>query len=161
VIRVAGVALIVVVGVAGNAASAAPRAETRCTAAQTRTLLVSLTRAWTRGDAAAVDRLVVREPLFRWFSVAWAGGRMGPGAFERTSLRRYIASRGRMHERIVLRSFRFHGSDVRGGHRYGHYELTAYRDADDWPSAIHHVRPGKGAIMCSLPRPGIAVFALG
>jgi hypothetical protein len=141
-------------------AAASPR-DGPCTAAQTRRVVTAFMRAWTRGDTTASERLVAPEPLFRWVSVGWAGRRLGGRASDRATLRTYLAARYRKHDRLELRSFRFNGSDVREQHRYGHFGLTAFRDADDWPSGLGHIRPGKGAIICILPQPVIAVFSLG
>jgi hypothetical protein len=60
-----------------------------------------------------------------------------------------------------LRSFRFNGSDRRARDVFGHFELTAKRAADDWPAGLDPVRPGKGAIVCNLARPMLAVWILG
>jgi hypothetical protein len=173
--RAALLAVAVVVGASGTgdavatnavipaipAAVASSDAYAPCTATQTRGVIGRFLKAWTRGGSAAIDRLVVREPLFRFVSVARPGARIGGRAFDRSTLTRYFRARHRQHDRVVLRSFRFHGSDLRGRHWYGHAELELTRDADDWPADLEHLRSVKSAIICSLKRPGIAVFSLG
>jgi hypothetical protein len=118
-------------------------------------------RVWNAGDATAVARLVAPEPQYRWVSVGPPGGRSGPSAFSRGSVGVYILARHAQHDRLTMRSFRFNGSDVRGRDVFGHFEFVATRNADDWPAALDHVRPGKGAIVCNLSRPMLAVWSLG
>jgi hypothetical protein len=87
--------------------------------------------------------------------------RSGDAAFSRTSLRAYFANRAFRHDRLVIKRFRFNGSDVREDGGYGHFEFDVLRTSDDWPSGTPHLRPGKGAIVCTLSRPMLAVWSLG
>jgi hypothetical protein len=120
-------------------------------------------RAWTRGDVAAVNRLVAPEPNFRWVSAPPppSGGRSGARAFDRAGLGAFIRARHTQHERLTLTSFKFNGSDLRGKEGFGHFEFKATRLSDDLPASMDTLRSGKGAIICTLARPMIAVWSLG
>jgi hypothetical protein len=132
-----------------------------CTAAETRQVAFAFARAWTRGDLKAIDRLVAREPHFRWVSAGPPGMRSGSRAFDRRSLAAFIRARHAQHERLALTHFHFNGSDVRGTEGFGHFEFAALRLSDD-ASAVGDIhRVGKGAIICTLERPMIAVWSLG
>ncbi len=154
----------------GGASAGAPQAEPLgdvvskvgpCKATETRRVVSSFVAAWTRGDTAVADRLVAPEPQYRWLSVGLPGLRSGPSAFKRDSLRAYLKQRRAKHDRLQLTKFKFNGSDVRGNDGFGHFEFEAVREADDWPPGTRHTRPGKGAIVCTLARPMIAVLSLG
>jgi hypothetical protein len=156
------ICLVAAAATAPFAATGAPSVRTRpCTARETRAVVFAFATAWTRGDTAALDRLVAPEPHFRWVSTGPPGARLGAHAFDRRELRSYIGRRHARHDRLTMRWFRFNGSDLRGAERFGHFEFTAVRDADDWPLALDHLRHGKGAIVCSLAKPALAVWSLG
>jgi hypothetical protein len=138
-----------------------PAATGPCTAAQTRTVVFAFARAWSRGDVVSVRRLVAPEPQFKWVSAGRPGVRSGARAFARGSLGSYIAARSTRHDRLDITRFRFNGSDVRADGGYGHFEFDAARTSDDWPTGLEHLRPGKGAIVCTLSRPMLAVWSLG
>ena len=146
---------------ATTASPAARSPSQPCTAAETKAVLVAFARAWTTGDLDAIGRIAAPEPHFRWVSAAAPGPRFNANAFDRRSLPAYIARRHAQHDRLTIRKFRFHGSDLRGAERFGHFEFRATRTADDWPDALDHYRTGKGAIICNLDRPMLAVFSLG
>jgi hypothetical protein len=132
-----------------------------CTRTETRAVVFAFARAWTQGDLAAVERIAAPEPHFRWVSAGPPGSRFNASASYRPSLAGYIGRRHARHDRLTITTFRFHGSDLRGQERFGHFEFTATRDADDWPEGLGHTRPGKGAIICNLDHPVLAVFSLG
>ena len=132
-----------------------------CTAQQTRAVAYAFAAAWTRGDLVTVERLVAREPHFRWVSAGPPGGRAGPRAFDRATLRAFIRARHARHERLTLTWFRFNGSDLREKQGFGHFEFHALRRSDDWPAQMTNSRKGKGAIICTLSRPVLAVWSLG
>jgi hypothetical protein len=123
--------------------------------------VIAFVRAWSTGDGAAVGRLVAPEPQFKWVSAGRPGIRSGTRAFARGSLRSYIAARATVHDRLDIKRFKFNGSDVRDDGGYGHFEFDVARTSDDWPDGLPHLRPGKGAIVCTLARPMLAVWSLG
>lgn len=160
--RATALAALLVVGVAMYLfPSSSPGGEGPCTAAQTRSLVYAFARAWSRGDVDAVDQLVAPEPQFKWVSAGRPGSRFSPAATYRPSLRAYILRRHGKHDRLVMRSFKFNGSDLRGSDGFGHFVFAAIRLSDDWPDGLAHKRPGKGAIVCTLSTPAIAVWSLG
>lgn len=146
---------------AGASARSAGAAVGPCTAAETRAVVFAFARAWTRGDVTAINRLVAPEPHFRWVSASPPGGRSGPRASDRPSLSAFIRARHAHHERLTLKSFKFNGSDLRGKEGFGHFEFEATRVSDDWRASMDTLRSGKGAIICTLARPMIAVWSLG
>jgi hypothetical protein len=149
-------ALVAATPVAPSRAAAGP-----CTAQQARAVVGAFARAWSHGNTAAVDRLVAPEPQFKWISFGPPGSRSGSRAYARGSLRSYIAARATRHDRLDIKRFRFNGSDVRADGGYGHFEIDAVRSSDDWPTEAPPLRPGKGAIVCTLSRPVLAVWSLG
>jgi hypothetical protein len=162
--RVVQLAVMVAFVVAGGAsASARPEgaASGPCKQAETRRTAFEFASAWTRGDVPAINRLVASEPHFRWVSASPPGGRSGQRAFDRPSVGAFIRARHAQHERLTLQSFKFNGSDLRGTEGFGHFEFEATRLSDDWPASMDSLRIGKGAIICTLARPMIAVWSLG
>ena len=160
----AGAVAVVALALADGAvpaASAGGVGRGPCTAAQTRQVAGAFARAWTAGDTRALARLVAGEPHFRWVSAAPPGGRSGARAFDRASLAAFIRARHAQHEHLTLTSFKFNGSDLRGSEGFGHFEFTAARSADDWPAGMDSERAGKGAIICTVTRPMLAVWSLG
>ena len=145
----------------GGSSSANAAAGGPCKAAETRAVVFAFARAWTKGDVAAINRLVAPEPSYRWVSSSPPGERSGSRAFNRRSLGAFIKARHAHHERLTIKSFKFNGSDLRGREGFGHFEFTALRLSDDQPTNAETPRVGKGAIICTLARPMIAVWALG
>lgn len=162
--RVAQIAVLTAFVAASSAAGAgaSAAADGPCSAADTRSVAFAFARAWTRGDVAAIKRLVAPEPHFRWVSAAPPGGRNGARAYDRSTLGAFIRARHAQHERLTLKSFTFNGSDLRGTEGFGHFEFEAARLSDDRPApGKDALRAGKGAIICTLARPMIAVWSLG
>ena len=141
-------------------AAAAVGAPAPCSPADTRRVVAAFVGAWNRGDLAAVDRLIARPPVFKWFSSGAPGARIGAASANRRALLRYVAARHARHDRIRLRWFRHNGSDVRTDGRYGHFEYELERSADDWNGGAAFVAPGKGAVNCSGGRTTIAVWSM-
>jgi hypothetical protein len=151
----------VIVAVAGGAARSGDAAGRLCTASETHRVAAAFVRAWNRGDAAVLTSIVAPEPHFRWVSAGPPGIRSGSQAFDRSSLGRFIRTRHSRGDHLTLTRFTFNGSDRRGSEVFGHFEFEAVRAADDWPADTEAVRHGKGAIICSLDRPMLAVWSLG
>ena len=153
--------LVALVALSVEPSSAGHAAAGPCTALQTRSVASAFAAAWTRGDVAAVERLVAPEPHFRWVSAGPPGDRVGPRAFQRRTLAAFVRARHAQRERLALTWFKFHGSDVRAGQGFGHFEFHADRRSSDWPASMTNARQGKGAIICTLARPMLAVWSLG
>jgi hypothetical protein len=160
--RIMQLAVLAAFVLAGAAtARSAHAAAGPCTAAETRTVAFAFARAWTQGDLGAVGRLVAPEPHYRWVSASPPGGRSGARAFDRSTLGAFIRARHAHHERLTLTTFKFNGSDLRGTEGFGHFEFEAVRLSDDRSAGTDTHRVGKGAIICTLARPMIAVWSLG
>jgi hypothetical protein len=161
--RAVQLAVVVALAAAGvaDASVRSPDAVGPCKASETRRIVFEFARAWTSGDVEAVNRLVAQEPHFRWISASPPGGRSGSRAFDRPSVGAFIRARHAQHERLTLTSFKFNGSDLRGTEGFGHFEFEAIRVSDDMPAGADSLRGGKGAIICTLARPMIAVWSLG
>jgi hypothetical protein len=159
--RIAQLAVISVALALAGAGSASVASTGPCTAAETRAVAFAFASAWTRGDVTAINRLAAPEPHFRWVSAASPGGRSGSRAFDRHSLGAFIRARHAHHERLTLKNFRFNGSDLRGTEGFGHFEFKATRTSDDQVATTGTLRAGKGAIICTLAKPMIAVWSLG
>ena len=146
--------------VAVLAAALAFTAPAPCTAEQTRATVTAVALAWTRGDIARLETLIAREPLFRWFSVASPGRRVGPVASRRGTLARYFRARHAAGDRVTLVAFRFTGSDVRDSVPYGHFTFHVRRSAADHEAGASFRATGKGAIVCPRARPALAVWSM-
>jgi len=131
-----------------------------CTATETRSTVTRFVAAWNEGRLNALDGLVAREPVFKWFSSGAPGDR-GAAAYDRSSLRRYFARRHAQRDHLRIRFFRFNGSDVREDGSYGHFEYKLERSAADYRQGEPFDAVGKGAVNCSLARTAIAVWSMG
>ena len=131
-----------------------------CTATETRSTVTRFVAAWNEGRLNALDGLVAREPVFKWFSSGAPGDR-GAAAYDRSSLRRYFTRRHAQRDHIRIRFFRFNGSDVREDGSYGHFEYKLERSAADYRQGEPFDAVGKGAVNCPLPRTAIAVWSMG
>jgi hypothetical protein len=161
IVQLAVMVAFVVAGAASASARPAVAASSPCKQAETRRTAFAFASAWTRGDVTAINRLVAPEPHFRWVSASPPGGRSGRRAFDRPSLGAFIRGRHAQRERLTLSKFKFNGSDLRGTEGFGHFEFEATRVSDDQPADTDTLRVGKGAIICTLARPMIAVWSLG
>jgi hypothetical protein len=119
-----------------------------CLPGQVATLVRSLTLAFNAGNAAAVDRLVAREPAFQWFAMGGtspAANRYGKEAEDRSTLLAYVRLRHRHHERWtnVLTQ--------------GNLQIALTRQADDYHRSRNH---GKGEVVCHGSVAKLIVWAL-
>jgi hypothetical protein len=161
VMRVVLLAVLAAFVASGAGAGTSVAAVGPCSAPDTRSVAFAFARAWTRGDVTAIKRLVAPEPHFRWVSASPPGARSGSRAYDRASLGAFIRARHAQHERLTLKRFKFNGSDLRGTEGFGHFEFDVVRLSDDRPTGSDTLRAGKGAIICTLARPMIAVWSLG
>jgi hypothetical protein len=119
-----------------------------CTTGQVERLVRSLTVAFNAGNAAAVDRLVAREPAFQWFAMGGtspAAQRYGKEAEDRSTLAAFVRLRHRHHERwtnVVTQ---------------GNLGIALTRQADDYHRSRNH---GKGEVVCRGSVAKLIVWAL-
>ena len=117
-------ALVAAMGGAAGASKASvdPR---RCSLEQKVALVRALSTAFNAGNDLAVHRLVAAEPAFQWFSAPGSSRdarRLGPEAYDRSTLREYVRQRHRHRERWTNVEF---GGELR-------LPLTLTREADDY-----------------------------
>ena len=84
-----------------RSAQAGPQAP-RCTAEATKALIRSFVADYNTGRLATIDRLWAPAGRFQWFSSSPPGARLGPRAYDRTTLISYFRGRVREHERILI-----------------------------------------------------------
>jgi hypothetical protein len=54
------------------------------------------------GRAGSAARLWAPEPYFQWYSTGGAGRRLGPSAYDRSTLAAYFLARAHAHERLTI-----------------------------------------------------------
>jgi hypothetical protein len=105
-----------------------------CTPDGVAVLVRALIRAWNAGNAGAVDRLFAPKPAFKWFSMGGPDGRAGKDAEKRSTIRAYVRTRHRHHDRLTLVKVE------------GNAHIFIRRRADDYHP--RNVIEGKGAAIC-------------
>jgi hypothetical protein len=116
-----------------------------CGSLTTTALLDRFVAGYNAGRATAAMRAIAPEPAFRWFS---ARDRSGPAAYDRSTLRAYLA---RPHEHRTIAGLRT-GYDAE--RNLVHFSgLLVLAGADR--------RSFKGAASCASGRPLIAVWSSG
>jgi hypothetical protein len=127
-----------------------------CSTEGARMVVTLLIGAVNGGAVRVVDELVAQGDAFKWYSVAGkAGRRTGDAASNRSTLKRYIAKRRRLRERLRLIRFRYQG--VTGG-KYASFSMVLVRSARDFPP--RRIR-GTGEVDCGLSPPQLAAWSLG
>jgi hypothetical protein len=117
-----------------------------CTAADGKDVVRSFAGAWNRGDVAGAASMWARKPEFKWLS---GPNRLGPRAYDRSTLRSYIRSRVRLHERLRIVALR------------ARYE--AARNIVNFSGMLSRggpAKPFKGAVTCSTPEPLLIVWSM-
>jgi hypothetical protein len=88
-------------GAAASVMSGGPlEQEMTCTAVTTKALVQKFVRNYDSGHVAVINRLWAREPYFQWFSTRAPGARLGPAAYNRSTLASYFSARVRAHENL-------------------------------------------------------------
>lgn len=121
-----------------------------CGRREVETLVKAFIRAFNGGELESLDRLVAREPDFRWYSTDAPGQRFLPIASDRASLMGYFARRHAMGESLLLRSFRFNGNTPAVDKPYGNFQFQLLRRARNLPATRYQ---GKGAAHCYAIQP--------
>lgn len=124
-----------------------------CTAEQVHEALNRFTHALASGDGLALDAVFTGPELFQWYSSDAPGERIKQQARDRSTLMRYFAQRQRVHEQMVVTSFRFNGNAA----SFGNFEVRLTRQADDLPPTPYQA---KGAATCSGRTATIAVWSM-
>ena len=127
-----------------------------CTPGEVRSTVARFTSAFNAGNARRLDRVVAREPDFRWYATDAPGKRLLPAAADRSGLLSYFATRRARGERLTLKSLRVNGNTISSGtlKSYGNFQYTLVREADDLAPTDY---AGKGALHCYASRPDVLI----
>ena len=112
---------------------------------------VNAFNAW---NVRALDRVFAPAASFNWFSTGAPGRRLGPAAYDRSTLMPYFRARHRAGER--LRLVRFSGGGNANG--YSHFQFFIERRARALRRTIYE---GKGAAICAASGDSISVWSVG
>jgi hypothetical protein len=87
-----------------STASAGPAASqlglAQCSPASVEGTVRAFVTAFNSGRITVAEGYFAEEPMFEWFSVNPPGTRLGSRARDRATLRAYLASRARVHEKL-------------------------------------------------------------
>jgi hypothetical protein len=143
--RWTGLILSIAIGVlagVGTAVAATPSGPSDCSAREVRSVLVSFSSAFNRGDPEELDRIFAPKPDFQWYST---DGRIGKAAKRRDTLISYFHRRHVKGERLGVAGFRFTGNS----RHYGNFEMTMRRSVPSIRGGDWVRIPGKGAAVCN------------
>jgi len=111
---------------------------------------VNAFNAW---NVRALDRVFAPAASFNWFSTGAPGRRLGPAAYDRSTLMPYFRARHRAGER--LRLVRFSGGGNANG--YSHFQFIERRAR----ALRRTIYEGKGAAICAASGDSISVWSVG
>ncbi len=126
-----------------------------CNAPTTKTLVQTFVRDYNAGEVSAIDRLWAREPYFQWFSSGAPGARLGPTAYNRTTLAAYFRARVRAQERLRLTELHTGYDRARN---IVNFSGKLVRSAADLPTPLSH--DFKGAADCISGKPTLIVWSM-
>lgn len=92
------------------------------------------------GQLAVIDRLWARQPYLQWFSGRAPGARLGPAAYNRSTLASYFGARMRAHEN--LRVIRL-GAGYDPKRNIVNFAGKLVRSADDLPAGARRTSRGQ------------------
>jgi hypothetical protein len=125
-----------------------------CAPGEARQVVQSFVRAFNARDLPALDRVFAPAASFNWFSTGRPGPRLGPAAYDRSTLLSYFRARHRAGER--LRLVRFRGGGNANG--YSHFQFFIERRARALAPTVYE---GKGAAICAVSGDTISVWSVG
>ena len=111
-------------------------------------------RAFNARNLRALDRVFAPAAYFNWFSSGAPGTRLGPPAYDRSTLIAYFKARQRQGERLRL-VWVSRGGNANG---YGHFGFHVERRARGLPPKVYE---GKGAAICAASGDTISVWSYG
>jgi hypothetical protein len=129
--------------------------EVGCTAAGTKALVQKFVRNYNGGQVAVINRLWASEPYFQWFSTRAPGARLGPRAYDRSTLTAYFRARVRVHERLRLTKL---GAGYDRHRKIVNFAGKLVRSADDLRSGPP--QDFKGAAGCESGGPILIVWSM-
>jgi hypothetical protein len=127
-----------------------------CTAESTKALVRTFVADYNGGRVASVNRFWAPAPRFHWFSADPPGARLGPRAYDRSTLAAYFRARVRVHERIRLTELRA-GYDPK--RNIVNFNGKLVRTADDRPPP-RAPQDFKGATDCLSGYPFLIVWSM-
>ena len=125
-----------------------------CAAGEAQRVVQRYVRAFNARNLAALDRVFAPAASFNWFSTGAPGSRLGPSAYDRSTLLRYFRARHRAGEHLRLVRFRGNGN----ANGYSHFQFFIERRARTLPPTVYE---GKGAAICAASGDTISVFSVG
>jgi len=117
--------------------------ELTCTAVTTKVLVTKFVRNYDSGHVAVIDQLWAREPDFQWFSTRAPGARLGPAAYNRSTLVAYFRARVRAHEHLRVIKL---GAGFEATRNIVNFAGKLVRSADNLPAGAP--QDFKGAVRC-------------
>lgn len=151
---VLAVALTLALAPAATSAATLPPDKQDCAPGDARHVVERFVRAFNARNLPALDRVFAPTASFNWFSSGAPGVRLGPAAYDRSTLLRYFRARHRAGER--LRLVRFSGGGNANG--YSHFQFFVERRARGVPPKVYE---GKGAAICAASGDTISVWSYG
>jgi hypothetical protein len=125
-----------------------------CAPGEARLVVQRFVRAFNARDLPALDRVFSPATSFNWFSTGRPGPRLGPAAYDRSTLLPYFRARHRAGEHLRLVRFRS-GGNANG---YSHFQFFVERRARTLPPTVYE---GKGAAICAASGDTISVWSVG
>jgi hypothetical protein len=127
-----------------------------CTTQATKALVQRFVNDYSSGRVALINRFWAPAPRFHWFSAGSPGARLGPRAYDRSTLAAYFRARVHVHERIRLTELRV-GYDPK--RNIVNFSGKLVRTADDRPPP-RAPQDFKGAADCLSGHPLLIVWSM-
>lgn len=125
-----------------------------CAAGEARQVVQRFVRAFNERNLPALDRAFSPAASFNWYSTGAPGPRLGPAAYDRSTLMPYFRARHRAGEHLRLVSFRG-GGNANG---FSHFQFFIERRARALRPTVYE---GKGAAICAASGDTISVWSVG
>jgi hypothetical protein len=125
-----------------------------CAAGEAHAVVERFVRVFNARNIPALDRVFAPTPSFNWYSTGGPGVRLGPAAYNRSTLLPYFRARHRTGER--LRLVRFQGGGNASG--YSHFQFRIERRTRTLAPTVYQ---GKGAAICAASGNTISVWSVG
>ena len=125
-----------------------------CASGESRALVVRFVAAFNARNLPALDRIFAPAKSFNWYSTGAPGTRLGPAAYDRSTLMAYFKARHRQGEKLRLVRFRGNGNS----NGYAHFQFFIERRARTLAPTTYE---GKGAAICAASGDTISVWSVG
>ena len=125
-----------------------------CAPGEAQRVVQRFVRAFNSRDIPALDRGFAPTESFNWYSTGRPGVRLGPAAYDRSTLIPYFRAQQSQGER--LRLVRFEGGGNANG--YAHFRFRIERRSRELRPTVFQ---GKGAAICAASGDTISVWSVG